>query len=1081
MPLNGNTDNFPLDELFQTFRSNGYSGTFKISRQKETKEILFFDGEINMIPHLKQGHRNLLSLLEKQKKITEEQKKNLDNHTTSTFKLKDLLACAGDLNEEDLSKKLEENLCEELYQLFLWEKASFEFQPNRFPSGYEKGQKENLIFQFSTNNILMEGMRRIDEWQILRKNLFSPKIILVHKPPFSEKSKKSESKVDVYTLVDGNRQIQDMVPLTSLTEFNLYFVLNELIEAEELEVYPFEKSALAFGEALEKKNFSQAIRHLEYTATSPRRESFEIDKKLESLFSHRDFIQSSEAHSISMAVSNLELIDGISKIFKEKHLGTLILSGENRKKYLEITDDQIRVMDTNPRENLKLGEILYRQGTLTQSQIDYCYSFQELMGGLQPIETILLQKKMLTLAELQKALEEKLVEDIGEMFFWDHLEFSFQKNQFDLLSSEEIDHYSCKNTQDLFLKIIFELHVWKDMIQKLPSPNIILKKAENIDPTALNQIEREILAALDGRRNLWNLTEKISIPQLDLCNYIQSFAERGTFGFFAPEELDQKIDEAAQKEKFQQALNFCRSAYQQTRDEKYLDRERELRQLNTSTEAGGKKQMLEGDFDSFPIMDLYQSLNLHRHTGTLTIWGTDQIYTIFFHQGNPALLYPQALDFFSADLKEGFEAVEEHQVWQDLMKIFYLKRCRFQFRINYFPKYYYFADTDKYLKECNCQSLFMQYFSQNEAFKSHFDPLSKMDLILYRTTAPLAEDLQQEPWIQKLEGEKTLRDMYLRDCHYSFSDFIQDVALLMEDGCLAVLEPQKARERLDNQRDLPLEEALVLYEHLSNLEPGPEIQKALQKITPTFYYNLRETEVRFDELLSRREVPPILKNILRRSTFGSFMLNSGGKQMPTYISKREIWIFVFYTEPDLKEATYQVLGRRDVDYKEVFALSESSQIHLSKAMVENQLFGEEEAHQIIENKIVTDLLSHFTLPNKEMSFQPELFPLRAMDSVHRCLQMNIDGEKFIPQIISIVSHPHLPDRSLQDSLVPQRTSGGQANSTLSQEDRFFFSMVDGSRNVGELTGLMGMDKLTLWQLILNLVGEGEVTLVSGQD
>jgi hypothetical protein len=73
-----------------------------------------------------------------------------------------ILVADGVLTEDDLRRALKAKAEETVYDLFLWPAGQFEFREGDFP--------ENILITFESfvTPVILEGIRRVDEWQRIR-------------------------------------------------------------------------------------------------------------------------------------------------------------------------------------------------------------------------------------------------------------------------------------------------------------------------------------------------------------------------------------------------------------------------------------------------------------------------------------------------------------------------------------------------------------------------------------------------------------------------------------------------------------------------------------------------------------------------------------------------------------------------------------------------------------------------------------------------------------------------------------------------------------------------------------------------
>ncbi len=104
-----------------------------------------------------------------------------------------------------------------IYRLFSWNQGIFEFYET------EEAIKEKIALNISTTNIIMEGIRRLDEWAIIKSKIPSYSVVL-EVSTNSEAQKKhnlSTEENDLLKLVNGKRSVRDIIRKSELGEFEV--------------------------------------------------------------------------------------------------------------------------------------------------------------------------------------------------------------------------------------------------------------------------------------------------------------------------------------------------------------------------------------------------------------------------------------------------------------------------------------------------------------------------------------------------------------------------------------------------------------------------------------------------------------------------------------------------------------------------------------------------------------------------------------------------------------------------------------------------------------------------------------------
>lgn len=151
--------------------------------------------------------------------------------------LADALIDAGHLTEDELVSMLRSEMEEEIYELFSWEQATFEFLEGASSIEGRDGHIDQR-FVFSTDTLIMEAARRIDEWSFIEDRIDSPREIFRvagHSRPDDELE---DVALAVFELVDGKRDVTRLIELTGMPPFLVHKGLAVLLDEGLIEPVP---------------------------------------------------------------------------------------------------------------------------------------------------------------------------------------------------------------------------------------------------------------------------------------------------------------------------------------------------------------------------------------------------------------------------------------------------------------------------------------------------------------------------------------------------------------------------------------------------------------------------------------------------------------------------------------------------------------------------------------------------------------------------------------------------------------------------------------------------------------------------
>ncbi len=163
MTLIGNLHTMSLPDILQWIAMGKKTGTLHLEQASIEKRISFRDGVV-ATSWSNDPRESLGQFLIREGHITEEQLfKALLKQEEHGKLLGRILTEEGSLDADTLRRVLRLKAEETIYDIFVWTEAQFEFKEGEFP-------REALIaIQLSVTELVLEGIRRVDEWQRIRR------------------------------------------------------------------------------------------------------------------------------------------------------------------------------------------------------------------------------------------------------------------------------------------------------------------------------------------------------------------------------------------------------------------------------------------------------------------------------------------------------------------------------------------------------------------------------------------------------------------------------------------------------------------------------------------------------------------------------------------------------------------------------------------------------------------------------------------------------------------------------------------------------------------------------------------------
>ena len=267
--LEGTLESFALPDIFQLLAFTKKTGTLRLRRGSGQGRVLFEDGQVvfagSSSDRLALGRRlvgagllstdGLRQALEQQRRVRE---------AGEGTRIGRILVELGEIDEDTLETFVREQIQDAIFDLMRWPDGSFSFDERSGEDGAEP-----IKLTVSVENLIMEGSRRIEEWEQVRRKIpdvdavvaMAP-IAAVHDDAVNVSLQPDEWRL--LTVVDGRRTVGELVDLFGQGEFHLCRILYGMIGAGLLVVQtPEEAAASPASDLLAQR---QLLRELEEAA-----------------------------------------------------------------------------------------------------------------------------------------------------------------------------------------------------------------------------------------------------------------------------------------------------------------------------------------------------------------------------------------------------------------------------------------------------------------------------------------------------------------------------------------------------------------------------------------------------------------------------------------------------------------------------------------------------------------------------------------------------------------------------------------------------------------------------------------------
>lgn len=233
MSLRGDLRTMPLPDVLQWVATGRKTGTLHLERRSVQKRIILKDGYI-FSSWSNDPRESLGQFLIRLRLVSEEQLfRALLAQEEKGRLLGSILVSDGVITEDDLRRALKAKAEEAVYDLFLWPAGQFEFHEGEFP--------DDILITFETpvTPVIMEGIRRVDEWERIR-TVF-PSLDTTFRPTSGQPTPADACEKQVLTFAAAGKSLAEMSLELRRSEFEtaaLVFDLHGRGLLEVLDVKP---------------------------------------------------------------------------------------------------------------------------------------------------------------------------------------------------------------------------------------------------------------------------------------------------------------------------------------------------------------------------------------------------------------------------------------------------------------------------------------------------------------------------------------------------------------------------------------------------------------------------------------------------------------------------------------------------------------------------------------------------------------------------------------------------------------------------------------------------------------------------
>jgi uncharacterized protein DUF4388/putative pyrroloquinoline-quinone binding quinoprotein/PEGA domain-containing protein len=222
--LQGQIEETGLGPIIQTLSLNRYRGTLRIETEANSQFFFISEGEIVLVRQVKRDPVRLGDLLVSAGHLTEEQLESALNEQRKSGRIKRLgktLVDLGLVDEDKIEQAVRDKFEEDFLDLFLLDRGRFEFIFGLTPEALFGPDERLERITLHTSSLMMEAMRRVDEWQqmirdlgnfdTMFRNRLQSQATAIEDYEFEGVTLTRQTRADIYLLLDGTRSLREVI------------------------------------------------------------------------------------------------------------------------------------------------------------------------------------------------------------------------------------------------------------------------------------------------------------------------------------------------------------------------------------------------------------------------------------------------------------------------------------------------------------------------------------------------------------------------------------------------------------------------------------------------------------------------------------------------------------------------------------------------------------------------------------------------------------------------------------------------------------------------------------------------------
>jgi len=229
MALKGNLRDFSTTQLLNLVNLARKTGTLALERKNEKAQMSFKGGKL-IYASMGDQDGHLAQVLFKGGKLSREQSRAILARASNTTdkELGLMLINAGYVTRQDILQSVRQHTLDIVYRLFTWDEGEFRFEASQLPP------EGRITVPINLENVIMEGSRRLKEWEQLQDELPNLDMALrfTDRPGASLRNiNLSAEEWRVISYINPRNSMRQIAQATKMSDFQIRRIIYGLLQA----------------------------------------------------------------------------------------------------------------------------------------------------------------------------------------------------------------------------------------------------------------------------------------------------------------------------------------------------------------------------------------------------------------------------------------------------------------------------------------------------------------------------------------------------------------------------------------------------------------------------------------------------------------------------------------------------------------------------------------------------------------------------------------------------------------------------------------------------------------------------------